>query len=703
MSHTFTSPQAGENRLAEAQSAYLRSAAHQPIHWYEFGETAFARARELDRPILLDIGAVWCHWCHVIDRESYDDPEIAELINRHFVAIKVDRDQRPDVDARYQQVVASMTGQGGWPLTAFLAWDGRVIYGGTYFPPQAMKRLLTQVARVYEERKEELLAESSTWAQAFAAAGQDEATAPASQSHEVALDEDQVQTFISGVLAASQRAYDAENGGFGTQPKFPHFSTLAFLARQPQENEAARQMLSHTLTQMGRGGMFDQLVGGFHRYSVDDHWHVPHFEKMAYDNAEAMAVYGRAFQQTGNAFFEEIAKRTARWVCNTLSHPTETRFYASQDADIDLEDDGDYFTWSLDEVTHTAGSEMGAQIATTYYGLTPDGDVHGRPGRNVLFLAKSPEAVAQQVGQPLAMVVQTLANVQEAMLHARKLRPTPFVDTTCYTHWSAMLISGLLTLALTLPEDDDTRRFQYTALRALDDLLQTARTAAGQVLHAPNVPGFLEDVAYLLQATLLAYRLTTLPTYWEAAVQLAALLIAQYEDPQAGGFLDRPRASTAAAQSEAEIALLKIPRKPAEDTPSASGNGTAILALLRLSWLMPDDEAAATRYRAAAHRALQLLMQSHARHGIYVSALATAAMEALAPPPVFKQVGQSETLEALLRQALRPHPDALVCVLPLPENEPAPYVLVCQGTRCLMPVRDAAGMEEALRQVGLTA
>src|ERR1700733_11754920 len=334
------------NQLEHAASSYLRSARHQPVRWHAWGEAAFARAQAEDKPILLDIGAVWCHWCHVMDRESYEDAEIAALINELFVAVKVDRDERPDVDARYQAAVSAISGQGGWPLTAFLTPDGRPYFGGTYIPRDdrygrpGMERVLLAMAQVWRERRDEAL---ETAGSVMAAIEHNESFSGRNGTLSLEL----VDKIAGSILAQ----FDPRNGGFGSQPKFPHPAALDLLLEVAMNrgNVGAREALTTTLEKMARGGVYDQLAGGFHRYSVDEHWGVPHFEKMIYDNTELLRNYVHGNQTYVREDFLETAREIVAWLDGTMTDRGHGGFYASQDADVGLDDDGDYFTWTREE------------------------------------------------------------------------------------------------------------------------------------------------------------------------------------------------------------------------------------------------------------------------------------------------------------------------------------------------------------------
>ena len=335
------------NLLASEPSAYLKSAAHQPVHWHPWGDAAFARARAEDKPILLDIGAVWCHWCHVMDGESYEDARVADLLNADFVCIKVDRDERPDVDARYQRAVQALTGQGGWPLTAFLTPEGEVFYGGTYFPPEenhygraGFPSVLRQVAGTYRQQRDKVTEHAKAIRDRVA------------ESLDEAQSGDVSPATLERAAAEMARMFDVRYGGFGAAPKFPHPAAVQFLlARWHDTREDwVREVVEKTLTGMARGGIRDQVGGGFHRYAVDERWIVPHFEKMAYDNSELLHAYLDGYAALGTPLFKRVARGTVDWVLEVLSDHERGAFFTSQDADVQFGDDGDYWTWTVDEL-----------------------------------------------------------------------------------------------------------------------------------------------------------------------------------------------------------------------------------------------------------------------------------------------------------------------------------------------------------------
>src|SRR5947208_3235946 len=413
------------NLLASEPSAYLKSAAHQPVHWHPWGHAAFARARSEDKPILLDIGAVWCHWCHVMDGESYEDARVAELLNADFVCIKVDRDERPDVDTRYQRAVQALTGQGGWPLTAFLTPEGEVFFGGTYFPPEenhygrpGFRSVLNQVAGIYRQQRDKVT-ENAKAIRRRVVESLDEA-----KSGEVA------PATLERAASEMARLFDIRYGGFGTAPKFPHPAAVQFLlARWHDTRENwMREVVEKTLTGMAKGGIRDHVGGGFHRYAVDERWIVPHFEKMAYDNSELLHAYLSAYQTFGTPLFKEVATGIVDWVLEVMADKEHGAFATSQDADLTFGDDGDYWTWTVDEAKAalTAGEYA---VASRVFDIQETGEMHHNPKKNVLWWKQDP---ASDDGWP---VLRTAIKKLKA---ARDRRTAPFVDRTSYVNWNAM-------------------------------------------------------------------------------------------------------------------------------------------------------------------------------------------------------------------------------------------------------------------------
>jgi uncharacterized protein YyaL (SSP411 family) len=599
------------NRLAVAASPYLRSAAHQPVAWHEWGEEAFARARAEDKPILLDIGAVWCHWCHVIDRESYDDPELAVLINRLFVAVKVDRDERPDVDARYQTAVSAVSGQGGWPLTGFLLPDGRPFYGGTYFPPQdatgrpSFRRVLESIAQAYRTRRPEVEEAAGALAGAVERA---ELFAAGRGEWNPGLVDRQVKAILE--------RYDPRYGGFGQGPKFPNSGAIDLLLERYQATHDSQFLAAArtTLERMARGGVYDQVGGGFHRYSVDERWIVPHFEKMSYDNSELLKNYLHGYQVTGNAFFRQIAEGIIAWVNRVLSDGERGGFYASQDADISLHDDGDYFTWTLDELRAALPREE-SRIAELYYDVGAIGEMHENPAKNVLWVPREAAAVAEALGMSLEGVEQAIAAARVKLLAAREKRPTPFVDWSCYTSWNAMFISAYLEAAGMLTGEAETECRSF-ALRTLDRFLTEAWQADHGFAHrlGARLTGTLDDQAFMVAALLDAFEATLDRRYFDAAERAVRLMIEKYADGAGGGFFDR--------RSDAEpMGGLDVRRKPLQDSPTPGGNSVAAMVLDRLHAYTGEME-----YHRRAQATLEAFAGTAPEYGLFAATYGLATV-----------------------------------------------------------------------------
>ena len=561
------------NRLSGAASAYLKSAAHQPVHWYPWSDEAFAAARSGDRPVLLDIGAVWCHWCHVMDGESYEDPELARYLNEHFVCVKVDRDERPDVDARYQRAVQALTSQGGWPLTAFLTPAGEVFYGGTYFPPDGkygrpgFRTVLAAVLEAYRERRDQVRAQAEAIRRVVDASLDEGArgTVPAG-----ALDE---------AVAQMSRVFDRRNGGFGSQPKFPHPGALVLLLHRWWDRafDEVRTMIDRTLEGMGRGGVYDQLGGGFHRYSVDAEWIVPHFEKMSYDNSELLKVYLDAYALFGTREYAQVAQGIVGWVREVASDP-EGGYAASQDADVGLEDDGDYFTWTRDEAAAVLTPDE-LEVAAAYYDIGTAGEMHHNPGKNVLFVSSTVPAIAQLRQRPEAEVAALLESARTRLREARDLRPAPFVDRTRYTGWNAMMASAMLRAGAVL--DDEWASGH--ALRTLARLRQEA-AEPDAVPHTPGgIGGLLDDQVQVAAAALDAYESTGDGAWLAWAVAIMERVWRDYRDEESGGLFDTARGR------DGELGLLPSRAKPVQDSPTPSPNGTAGIVVARLHELTGEE------------------------------------------------------------------------------------------------------------------
>src|SRR5579884_1837574 len=561
------------NSLAHASSSYLRSAMHQPVQWHEWDEDAFARAKQENKPILLDIGAVWCHWCHVMDRESYDDPEIAQIVNERFIAIKVDRDERPDIDSRYQLAVQAISGQGGWPLTGFLTPDGRPFYGGTYFPPQdhygrpSFRRVLLAISDAFREKNADVLKQASLVEGALA--NSESFSGKGGQFSPKVIDE---------IVDSALKMFDETHGGFGSAPKFPHPSALDLLIDRYMRtgDDRLRKVFTTTLEKMARGGVYDQLAGGFHRYSVDERWVVPHFEKMSYDNSELLKNYVHAYQATGSEFFAEVARDIIRWMDEWLSERDHGGFYASQDADYSMEDDGDYFTWTLAEARAALSPEE-LQIASLHYDINEVGEMHHNPAKNVLFQRAPVEEIASRLNFSADQVRSFLQSAKNKMYAARLKRPTPYVDKTVYVNWNALCVSAYLEAGRVLDLDHASR----FALRSLDRILAEAWDPKRGLKHViaysdpdashRDIAGLLDDYAFTAIACLDAYECTSDLSYFNFARRITDMMVEKFFDPTAGGFFDTD------ANSPEALGVLGTRRKPFQDSPTPAGNSAAAI------------------------------------------------------------------------------------------------------------------------------
>ena len=596
------------NRLESSTSAYLKGAAHQPVEWYPWGAEAFARAHAEDKPILLDIGAVWCHWCHVMDRESYENPEIAALINQLFIPVKVDRDERPDVDARYQSAISAISGQGGWPLTGFLTPEGKPFFGGTYFPPDdamgrpGFKRILAAVSDSFRNRRAEVEKAAGALAEAVAQA---ETFAGARAPLDARIVDEQIKS-ITGL-------FDPRNGGFGRSPKFPHAAAIDLLLERYQSTREPNllSIVETTLEKMARGGVYDHLAGGFHRYSVDERWLVPHFEKMSYDNSELLRNYLHAYQVSLKPLFRETAEGIIGWVTESLSDQARGGFYASQDADYSLEDDGDYFTWTLDEL-RTALTPEESSVIELYYDVEAHGEMHHNPAKNVLWVAREPEEIARQLRLSEADVRLIIARAKGKMLAARRARPTPVVDTTLYVSWNAMFCSAFLDAGRVLGRAD-CRGF---ALKTLDRILAEAWSEEKGFAHRVGgawLDGSLDDQVFTAAALLDAYEATLDQRYFRAAERAIELAIAKYGDSEGGGFFDR-------ATDAAPMGGLDVRRKPLQDSPTPGGNSVAAMVLERLAAFTGKSQ-----YRQWAEITLEAFAGIVPQYGLFAATYGLAA------------------------------------------------------------------------------
>jgi hypothetical protein len=559
------------NRLIDETSPYLVQHAHNPVDWYPWGEEALARARAENKPILLSIGYSACHWCHRMAHESFEDPETAGLMNQFFVPVKVDREERPDLDAIYMEAVQAMTGQGGWPMTVFLTPEGVPFYGGTYFPREprygmpGFKQLLVSLARAYQSRPQDIEHNATQMRTMLRQATLLQATA-----------EPLEPSILDRAVQSLEDRYDARYGGFGGAPKFPPSMALEFLLRTFQRTGRRRalEMAEFTLGQMARGGMYDQLGGGFHRYSVDERWLVPHFEKMLYDNAQLARVYALAFQVTGNPFYRQITDEILAYVQREMTN-AEGGFYSAQDADSEGEE-GKFFVWSLEEVQALLGKADAELFARTY-----DVSKHGNfEGHNILHVTLPLDAAAAQLKVTPEHLQSVIDRARTVLFAARQPRVPPGLDDKSLTAWNGLMIQAFADAGRILARPD----YVQAAVRAADFVWTRLRDpASGRLLRTykdgrAKLNAYLEDYAMLANGLLALYQATFDLRWLRGAVDLAEQMIAHFWDAQNGGFF---------STSDDHEVLITRP-KDLVDSATPSANASATLALLTLGRLLDN-------------------------------------------------------------------------------------------------------------------
>jgi uncharacterized protein YyaL (SSP411 family) len=652
------------NRLAGESSPYLLQHKDNPVDWHPWGDAALARAREEDRPLLVSIGYSACHWCHVMAHESFEDPATAELMNAQFVCVKVDREERPDVDAMCMEAVQAMTGHGGWPLNAFLTPELVPFFAGTYFPPESRSGLpswrmvLVAVAEAWEKRREEIRQQGEDMIRRLGATA---ALRPAAE----AIDDEALGRAVESLTAS----FDARHGGFGGAPKFPQAEVIELLLARGESTMALA-----TLRAMAAGGIYDQVGGGFARYSVDAAWRVPHFEKMLYDNALLARAYLHGWQVSGERRLIEVCCETLDWVLRELTGP-EGGFYSALDADSE-DEEGRFYTWTTGQLQEALEEPLASQ-AIEYFGATERGNFER--GLNVLQATGPPPEALPEIRCRLAGV------------RARRVRPG--LDDKRLTTWNALMISALAEVGACLGRED----YLEAAVRCGAFVLSELRRPDGRLLRTwkdgvGRIDGYLEDHACLLEALITLYESTLDPRFYREAVHTADELINRFADPDHGGFFTTAPGSTA----------LPVRRKDLEDSPVPSGNSAAGFGLLRLALLSGKRP-----YWEYAEGVLRLLFPLGARHPLAFGHLLRAADFYRSPVREVAVVGPPEEtreLVAVVRRGFRPHvvlAGGQADGVPLLEGREAvdghAAAYVCRHFACQAPVTTAEQLEEALR------
>jgi len=655
------------NRLVNETSPYLLQHADNLVDWYPWGEEALQKAKTEDKPIFLSIGYSACHWCHVMAHESFEDKQTAAILNEHFVSIKVDREERPDLDAIYMSAVQAMTGSGGWPMTVILTPEGEPFYGGTYFPPTprygmpAFTDVLLAVADAWQNRRQEIVGGAKRMAAALGRQG---------VVREEVVREDVKRETLESAFRNLWQGFDRVHGGWGGAPKFPQPMALEFLLRyhHATDDPQALGMVTQTLEAMARGGMYDQLGGGFHRYSVDARWLTPHFEKMLYDNAQLSRVYLHAWQVTGEPFFRTVAEETLDYVTREMTDAAGG-FYSTQDADSEGEE-GKFFLWTPDELRDLLGEE--AEVFVKAYGVTSGGNFEGK---NILDFAGG-------LNQRPA-----LAEARRRLFEAREQRVRPARDDKILTSWNGLMLAAFAEVARALDRQD----YRQVAERNADFLLRGLQREDGRLFHSwkdgqARFNGYLEDYGYLIEGLLELYQATFEPRWYQAAWELAETMIAHFRAPD-GGFFDT---------SDDHEALITRPRD-LQDNATPSGSAMATTVLLKLAGLANEP-----RYLELAHRGL---MQMQARIAQYPQSFGQwliALSYALSQPREVAIIGEPEapdtlTLLGICRDGYRPHqvvavgaPGSRASAIPLLQDrgqiDGQATAYVCVNFACQAPV-----------------
>ena len=684
------------NHLIKETSPYLLQHAHNPVEWYPWSEEAFAKARSENKPILLSIGYSACHWCHVMAHESFEDEHIAQLMNDNFVNIKVDREERPDLDQIYMNAVQMMTHHGGWPMTVFLTPAGVPFYGGTYFPPEdrynmpGFPRVLISVAEAYRDRPEDITQTSTSLLEGLRRLSEN--TRQGTQ-----LDEELLDAAYRGII----RSYDSVNGGFGGAPKFPPAMTLEFLLRTyaRTRDQQALKIVDYTCRQMANGGIYDQLGGGFHRYSTDARWLVPHFEKMLYDNALLSRIYLHLFQVSHDSSTRTIVEGILDYVLREMTDSSGA-FFSTQDADSEGHE-GKFFVWDLTEINSVL-DEIEARVFNAYFNVTELGNFEGK---NILNITRTIEEVAQALEIPVSEAKEVIERSRQKLFQIRERRVKPDRDEKVLTAWNGLMLASFAEAGAILS------RLDYTeAARRNADFLLNSLTREGLLLRtykngAAKLNAYLEDYAFLIDGLLTLYETTGENRWLNEALTLTEKMIAEFWDEDGGGFFFTGKSHE----------TLIVRSKDYYDNATPSGNSVAATLLLRVGLLSGND-----RYQTLAATVLGEISDSMRHHpsafGYALSAvdfllsqpreIAIVGAAAVDPREFIREVWRNYLPNKIVATAMQGD-DAIIERLPIFENRSAPgnvtTVYVCENYACKQPVTSIEDLARQLRDSAQTA
>ncbi len=681
------------NHLLHENSPYLLQHANNPVDWYPWGPEALGKARQEDKPIFLSIGYAACHWCHVMAHESFEDPDTAAIMNQHFVNIKVDREERPDLDSIYMTAVVAMTGQGGWPMSVFLTPQGEPFFGGTYYPPvrrynmPAFRELLLHIARLWREDRPRLLKSGQEITRHLQDARQ-----PSGSTAQLS------PNLLDQAALSLAQAYDHRSGGWGRAPKFPQPMAIEFLLRRASRGDTfALEMALHALRAMASGGMYDLVGGGFARYSTDDHWLVPHFEKMLYDNSQLALVYLHAHLLTGDPDLRQVCEATLDFLLREMKVPfTDNSFGLMSSLDADSEgEEGRYYLWTISELEHILADAGDFQLFSQVFGLTAQGNFEGR---TVLQAARPLPELSAEAGIPLDILKERVTAMLLRLRASREQRVRPNQDDKVLAGWNALALEAFVEAARYLGRPDYHQAALCLGRFLTEELLQDGRLMRSWRAGQAHLGGYLEDYACLASSLLALYEIDPVTRWYQTAEFLAQKIYTQFADPD-GGFFDTP----------ADHEHLILRPKDIQDNATPSGSALAALALLRLSALNGFPN-----YRQAAETAVAQVAAELPRHALFFSKWLVALDTLLYPLHQAAVLGEpgDARLQALLQvinARYRPNLVLAVAPYPPPANAPAlllnrplldgmPTAYVCQGFVCQRPVNSPEDLEHVLLQ-----